>query len=341
MFKKTPVVAAAIVAFGLYVFTLLSAAGYFSGVSPKGYGYCERIPNLIGPEDMAFLPDHSRIVISVNPRHDYSKNTFGNLYLYEPSTFKISAGLASINFPFFPNGIDLFENGNEVLLYAVNQRDPSTTTVEVFRFNGKLFVHQRTFESPLFQSGEDILVTEKDQFFITSRFGSSSSFMKKLSFLFRNATGYVSFFDGTSARKVAEDIFFANGLARYGKNLFVSATMEERIRIFEITPEGLIPSKDIDVEGGPDNIYYEDGSLYIALHPKIHALNDVMSDRKAKSPSRLMQISNWDEGPLEKNILFESAGGDLSNASSVLPLANDRILMGSIFDNHLLDCSLR
>lgn len=340
MLKRRPLILFAAGIFVIYVLFLLSAQGYFSSITPKGYGYCERITNLIGPEDLVFLPDHSQIVVATNPR-DYGKNIFGNLFLYEPSTYKISAGMASINFPFYPHGMNLFENGNELLLYVVNQRTKDLTTVEVFKFNGKLFVHQRTFENELFQSGNDILVTEKDQFYVSSQLGSTNKFMQTLAFLFRNATGYVSFFNGTEARKVAEDIFFANGLARYGKNLFVSATMENAIRIFEITPDGLNPYKEISVPGGPDNIYYEDGALYVAVHPKLHALNKVMDDRKAKSPSRVIQIKNWDEGDLEETILFESAGNELANASVILPLANDRILMGSVFDNHLLDCSLR
>ncbi len=334
MKKVLKALAGLLVLVGVYALILLIDAGVFRPVQNVAFGVCSPEPLQTSSEDIALVPNTDWAVVSSDsfPLND-GEGLGGALVLYDlkkQNTFQ-----SFMMHSFHPHGLDILVKGKDVYVYVVNHVTHEKTTVEVFTLNP--IRHIKTLHHPLFQSGNDIAVIDMDQFYITSDRGTTNRFMQQIESYTRRATGYISYYDGKDAKIVANELFFANGLVLSPdkKRLYAAAMLERAIHVYEVGSPDLSEVEVIEVEGGPDNITWYEGSLIVAAHPNLFALKGEMADRLENSPSKIIEILP----DRTTRTLFENTGDEISSASVGLKVTADRLLIGSVFDTKLLDCS--
>jgi arylesterase/paraoxonase len=96
----------------------------------------------------------------------------------------------------------------------------------------------------------------------------------------------------------------------------------------------------IYIGSGLDNIDVdEDGSLWLGAHPNLLALTAVRDDPKALSPSQAVRVSFVGDGAQIDEIFLDR--GDRISGVSVAARYGKRLLLGQIFGDGILDCTMR
>ena len=251
-----------------------------------------------------------------------------------------------------PHGISLFtgRDGRQTLLainrlYAGKRIAP---VVEIFDVIDGALRHRQTLADSEMCSPNDLAALDHDRFFVTNDHGACRGFGRAMEDLFGLANAYVLYYDGERFRRVAEDIFYANGIAvgppgGAADRLFVSAVREAAVLVYDIatllTAEAPLraPLGRIELGTGVDNLEWApDGGLLVGAHPSLFGFFRYRQRWTETAPS---EVLHWTQAG-ETTELFKSGGGDLS-ASSVAAIHKDVMLVGSVFEPHILACRLK
>ena len=153
----------------------------------------------------------------------------------------------------------------------------------------------------------------------------------------------VSYFDGVQGHIVISGLRLANGLAlsKDKKSLYVAETTAGRIARYKQGSSLLEWTLDerLDVAMGVDNFEWDgEEHLLNAGHPKLFAFQAHMKDAQALSPSQVIRI-NVASKPMQYETVYLNDGKDLSGAS-VAAKWQDKLLIGSVFEPHILRCAV-
>jgi arylesterase/paraoxonase len=344
----------AVVAWGLYIYNL---AGEFKTIQPHFSGSCAPVLGVVGAEDITIHPDGKVAYISSDDRRAAKEGQPkpGAIFAYplDPEGGGPVNLTPELPFNFHPHGIGLLvvEDGPDRLLvvnhpYAsLFHREESKGpphTIEVFdiiKDTGAL-EHRRTIADPLLVSPNDVVPVGPDSFYVTNDHGSGGEFGRKLEDYLHLARANVLYYDGAKFSEVAGGLRYANGIniSPDGKQVYVAATTDRSVYIYDRNPEdgSLKESQEVFTGTGVDNIELDaDGNLWVGAHPQLLTFVKHADDPANKSPSQVLKLSP--DFSIEE--VFLSDGSDLSG-STVAARAGQRLLIGSVFEPHLLDCRL-
>ena len=250
-----------------------------------------------------------------------------------------------------PHGISLFTDAaGRQSLFAVNRPydgDTVKPVVEMFDVRDGALQHRATVSDAAICSPNDVAALDHDRFFVTNDHGACAGFSRLWEDLWGLRRSYVVYYDGKSARRVAEGIAYANGIAigppgEANGRLFVSGVRDEAVLIFEIaqllTADAPVraPLKRIDFGTGVDNLEWAPtGGLLVGAHSSLWSFFRYRQRWSETSPSQILHASP--SGRVAE--IFGSDGGDLS-ASSVAAIHEGVMLIGSVFEPHILACRL-
>lgn len=151
----------------------------------------------------------------------------------------------------------------------------------------------------------------------------------------------VTYFDGTEGHRVAEGLRYANGinLSPDGKTLYVAEVVARRMAVFRIgaTPTELTQERTVDVGTGLDNLEWgDDGELWTGAHAHLFDFVDHAKNPDARSPSDVVRIN-----PLSFVVtpVYRNDGSEISG-SSVATVSGKTLLIGPVFEHHLLRCHM-
>ncbi|MGB4268479.1 MAG: hypothetical protein WBK20_04780, partial [Spirochaetota bacterium] len=95
---------------------------------------------------------------------------------------------------------------------------------------------------------------------------------------------------------------------------------------------------DIQCNTGVDNIAFDrQGTLLAGCHPKLLTFVKHSKNEQAIAPSEIIKITFTDSGYKTETEFLDD--GNLIQSSTVGVRYNSSLLIGSVFDNHILDCS--
>ena len=156
--------------------------------------------------------------------------------------------------------------------------------------------------------------------------------------------GTVSYYDGSTITPAAEGLHFANGvsLSRDKQTLFVTETVGQSLRVYsrDLSTNALTLKQEIALGTGPDNVSVdENGDIWIASHPQLLSYLGHAADSSKYAPSQVLRLTQGGAGQLVVNEILLDAGDLISAASVAAPIGN-RMLIGAVFENKFLDCSL-
>ena len=227
-----------------------------------------------------------------------------------------------------------------VINHPVN-RGTEPELVEVFdEVAPGQFRHRETFQSPLFNSPNDLAAVGPRQFYVANDKTLKGGLAAGLQQLGIGASP-LTYFDGEEARVVVDDIASGGGInvSAGGSTLYVSETSGQRIRVLQrdpasgnVTELGRIP-----VPTSPDNIdIAADNSLTVAGHA--NTMKVIMHFIKGTpAPTQVLQVipDNGDDAAIEE--IYLNAGDEIS-AGSVGVTYGNKLLIGSITAKKLLVC---
>ena len=339
---------------GIFSLKTVIDSGEFKTINPHFDGSCSEIYGLEGPEDIIIIND-STAIISADPRrkilsetktfYSYEKKDSdsiqGSIFLYNLISNELINMTENINFEFHPHGISSYRDVKGDLFISAINHTSIGHFVEVFIFKNNQLEHINKITDHLLISPNDIVMLNKNQFYITNDHGSKKFLGKMIEDYLQLSRSNLVFYNGSDFNIVVDDLQYANGvnISNDGDQIYVSETIGKTILIYnrDKISNKLYLLKSIDVDSGVDNIEVDNkGNLWIGSHPKLFDFVKHAKEAGNLSPSQVIKISMDD---YSINEIYLNDGQDLSG-SSVAAYHQNNLLIGAVFENKFLHCFL-
>jgi len=348
-----------VVALTGYVLYLAWDAGEFRSVDDLRPGNCRKVPGVPGAEDITLHPDWEVVLIS---SFDRRAAMHGNV---RPGGIFVWALDGSMDAPvnltpnagtdFRPHGISLFvgPDGRATLL-VVNHPGESlfgeqshvsplgpAHTVEVFDLDGMRLEHRETLAHESMISPNDIVAVDHRRFYFTNDHGSAPDWKRTLEDYLRLGWANVVYFDGAEFHEAADGLSYANGinLSPDGSRVYVAEVTYGRIREYVRNEQdgSLAELRRFDVGFGVDNIEIdpETGELMLGGHVKLLTFTRHAGDAEVLAPSQAARLQPGDSQEIE-TVFLDS--GELISGASVATARANVLLIGSVFEPHMVVC---
>ena len=325
-------------------------AGEFRELNPHFNGRFTSITGVLSSEDITIHPQTGMAFISSADRriqwsggsHPRQGAIFGfDLNSEHPKLVNLTAEFSK---EFNPHGIGLWVMGKDKFcVFAVNHCK-SGHYVEIFDYRENKLVHRESVAGPLMHSPNDVLPVGLRAFYVTNDHGYTSGFGRLAEEYLQLARSCVLLYDGQNFRTVAKGLAYANGInmSPDGKTVYVAATVGQEVCVYDRDKHSgdLTPRHTIELDTGVDNIEMdENGDLWIGSHPKLLTFVKYSQNPKILSPSQVLKVAIKDSGQSTVQEIYLNDGKYLSG-SSVAAVFKDTLLIGSVFDDHFLECKI-
>jgi arylesterase/paraoxonase len=340
--------AATLAVIGGYVVYTMVSAGAFREIVPQQPGECRKIEGIVGGEDLQWHPNGRDVFVAAQDRRNLDQP--GHIYRLCPH----DEGAAPVDItpnvdgPFHPHGLSLFigENGDETL-FVVNHHSGKTGphSIEIFDVTDEgTLEHRRSIQDERLVSPNDVAAVGPDEFYVTNDHASSSLLMHTLEEFLQLAIGNVIFFDGQSFRQVYGGTQYANGISAShdGTEIYLAETTATTIKVFERDPNTneLERTHTVETDTGVDNIdVAPDGTLWVAGHPNMLAFLSHARATTSRSPSQVIRLQPAGDRDWSVEQVYVDDGDPISG-SAVAAVHGDTLVIGPVYDPHLLVCEM-
>jgi arylesterase / paraoxonase len=321
-------------------------AGTFKVLSDFSDGKGELINGIVGAEDITI--DHATglaLVSSTDRRKSNDQNNLkGAIYQLDfmsvPPTFKeLTAGFDQKDFR--PHGISLYIEPTDSTkwLFVVNHR-LNGHFIEIFQYTDSTLIHSETIQHELILHPNDVVGVGKRSFYFTNDHDSDGGGMSRLEDFLLIGTGSVGYFDGETMTLLDEGIRYANGINidHNREKLYVAACTDGSINVYNLNPFKKL--QKIKCHSGIDNLEWDsDGNLWTGAHPKLLQFLSHSKDSLKRSPSQVLKIDVQDLNVPIVTQVYLNDGNPLSG-SSVATVYKDRLLIGGVFDDGVLQVKM-
>lgn len=246
-----------------------------------------------------------------------------------------------------PHGISLWRGTTgDDRLFVINhqpQDDGSIRQiVEIFRIESDgTLEHVRSVSFPEMYSPNDVVAVGPDAFYATNdrRYRDGPMALAEL-YLGLPLTGVV-YWDGTGGRDVAGELMYANGINRSpdGSTIYVAEFLDQAVDVYarDRSTGDLSHQRTFNAGTNPDNLSIDqNGVIWIGGHPKALEFQKHAADASHISPSEIVRL---DPATGDTRTVFTSLKGEI-NASATGAVWDDTLIVGAVFDEHVLVCPL-
>jgi arylesterase / paraoxonase len=338
----------ALVAVALALRTLY-AAGELTPMEPVGDLACTKLGGVPGAEHLLIDRRTDTAYVSSTDRRAIraGRADRGDLFAFDLSNAEATLRnlTADLVDDFRPLGLSLHvDSEGTTTLMAVNDATGGRKRVEVFRVGAEdpfVLSHVRTVEHERIVSPNDLAAVGPDAFYLTNDHTTRPSWWREVKDYLLWTHSDVLFWDGDRMRVVDEGLRYANGIAlsHDGRTVYVAETIGRALRTYarDADTGQLTLRHRIPCGTGVDNIDVDEaGNLWIGAHPKMLRFVAHAEDPSKRSPSQVLHVDVQVDPP-EVETVWLSMGEDLSG-SSVAAVRGDKMLIGSVFEPHILIC---
>lgn len=337
----------------------LNTAGLFSSVVPGFAGTCQTVRGVVGAEDIAVDRRTGLAFLSATDRwaRDAGRPApQDGLYVMALDHPELGVRkLAGTPGDFHPHGISLYRAPDGALtLMAVNHRTNGTSSIDIFAVHERpqtddmpdaMLTETASVQSSLLVRPNDVVATGPDRFYATNSRTSTTQLGRMLELWLQVPRADVVYYDGQRMRVAATGLRFANGLvlSADGRKLYVAETLGRDIRTYDVQPlsKRLTLAGTFALPAGLDNLDLDAaGNLWVAGHPKLFAYAHYATHPADPSPSEVFRVTLKNGMPNAFTAVYAGLGKRIG-AASVGVHADGQLLIGSVFDDHVLDCTPR
>ncbi len=336
-----------VAAIGWLLWNLVPASGVLASLEPKLIDQCRRVDVFSGTEDVTIDPESGLAFISADDRRATAAGApvQGGVYALRLDGTDRVARVSPDSFgDFHPHGLSLWrgEDGRK-RLFVINHTINDGDKVEVFDvgFAGAL-LHVDTIAFPEMSSPNDIVGVGPRSFYVTNDRGFKDGVMSTIEAYFALPFSSLAYFDGTNGAISARGLAYANGVnvSADGSAIYATEFLGRRVNVYarDRATGALKKRKSISVNTGADNVEVAgDGALWIGGHPKVFDFLKHAEDPKAISPSHVVRVNP--ETGLVEDMLIDTGG--VINGSSVGAVYDDTLIVGAVFDGHVMVCPVQ
>jgi arylesterase/paraoxonase len=327
-----------------FVSNIVPASGVLLDLKPLLVDRCTRVEVFPGTEDVTIDPDTGFAFVSASDRRAAraGRPVRGGVF-----TVELTAGHAVANVTpaepadFQPHGISLWKGPDgDKRLFVINHPAAGGHAVEIFGVGeGGTLAHLETVAFEAMHSPNDVVAIGPRQFYATNDHGFREGVLGMLEAWLALPFASAVYFDGSEGRVVQRGLVYANGinLSADGSTVYIAEVLERRIGFYarDAKTGDLRHLRSEAVATNPDNIEVaRDGALWIGGHPRIFDFLAHSKDPAAIAPSQVLRL---DPATGQTTTVFLDTGGRL-NASSVGAMWNGPLVVGAVFDGHVLVC---
>lgn len=339
---------------GYVVIGILLPAGMFKSIQPHFDGTVQKMTlPIAGPEDITIDQQTGTVFISADDRRANMKqpgSTRGGMFvmiLTDSLPFLREVSPAHIT-DFHPHGISLWrEPDGRLFLFVINHRQANPAhVVERFEWKNDSLIHLESISNPeRMTSPNDLVAVGERAFYVTNdHYYATRGLGRTLEDYLQRSIAFVNYFNGTSFITVADGIAYPNGitLSPDHSKIIVAATTGRKVLVYDrnLSTGALKLNQTIAVDTGVDNIEVdEQGALWIGCHPQLLKFAGHAADEKKFSPSQVLKITPTATGHYTTAEIFLN-DGTLYSGSSVAAVYKNTMLIGSVFENSILFCTL-
>lgn len=339
------------------------------------FASCEKIfgPGTVGVEDLAVHPVTGIAYLAANNRRKTLRGEVDpdvGIYMLDLKNKDQKKPVKMIlqNFEtheddFFPHGIGLLiVDKTEVrdLLFMISHSSSGKDVVDIFLIGSDRLTWYDRISHPLFKSLNDIAPFGTRAFYVTNdhQYFSATHPGVALEEFSGICKGNVVLFDGPVARTeiVLDNLCFPNGviLSPNKKYIYVAESITGNLVIAGRFNNASLsaPILSVPINTMVDNINISPKSpneLYIAGHPNGmvfakhmmfggNSYSDIVKVTIGDDPTKQAVINS--KTKVEVTRLLQSDGSDISG-SSVAGAFGDTMVIGSVFDDHILVCKTK
>ena len=340
-----------VVAYIAYGIVLLS--GLTRPLETQLVDACHRVDIAPGAEDIQYDAETGLVFITADNRRasghdDHSAETTesNGIYVLDVTPDRIEdIGVPVRVSPetlsdFRPHGLYLWsDNAGTKRLFVVNHPSTGEEIIEIFDVGeGGYLTHSESISFPEMFFPNDVVAVGPRQFYATNFLRNKHGNMAIAEILLALPLTTVVYFDGETGRTVADGLAFANGinLSPDQKTLYVAEWSKQRISVFDRNNDNSLKKRStIKLPTAVDNLDIDDdGKIWVGGQPRMFDFIANITDPDTIVPSMGVVVDPKTQKPQTK---FVSKNGEI-NASSVAAIAGDKLLMGAVFDGHILVC---
>lgn len=332
---------------GWFLYNMVPASGVLANLQPKLVDQCRAVDIFPGTEDVTIDEDAGIAFVSADDRRATAAGNpvQGGVYaLRLDGTDRVSKVSPDSFGEFHPHGISLWRGPDGAKrLFAINHTIRDGHKVEIFDvgFGGAL-LHVDTISFPEMSSPNDILGVGPRSFYVTNDRGFKDTALETAESYLALPAASLAYYDGQSGVIAVKGLTFANGvnMSADGLTVYVSEFLRRRIAVYsrDLETGKLSLLRRYPVNTGPDNIEVgPDGALWVGGHSKVFEFVKHAEDASAIAPSHVIRI-NPATGETE-DVLIDISG--TLNGSSVGAATSDTLVVGAVFDDHVLVCPLK
>lgn len=350
MKRFVPVLLVIVLLVAIMVFELFRHLGAFRKIAPHFAGTCVAVPLDGSAEDILIDRGSQTAYLSVLDRRAViaGQDATGTILKVDldQKTLKPVAAIAEVPEGFRPHGLSLFTDSDDSQrLFVVNHPAGKPHTIEIFEREKKgSFQHAETVTNPWLLDPNAVVAVGPRQFYVVNMFGSPPGVRRALEFAFRLASASIVYYDGETMREVAEPVALGTGIAASadGGRVYVNEANAQRIRVYarDSASGDLELFQNVKIFSAGDNLRIaEDGAIWVAAHPRLSQLIRNLRDPKELAPTQVLRIAADPQTPDRLAEIYMNDGTEIS-AGSVAAVLGQRMLIGSLTEHKVLDCSL-
>ncbi len=279
----------------------------------------KKIPIASGPED--FVLDQGNLLISCAERRKEAKYTSGiwKLNLENEKTTEFELELLEER-KFSPHGISLLKEDKSKYLFVVNHYAKNESEIICFKIEENILKEIKSFRDKTIKKPNSVVAVSLEHFYFTN------------SILF---SGSVGEYKQGNYQLIVKNISYANGIIIYQKELYVAATMGNKLLKLVLDNNKYIKEKIVKLKG-PDNIRIFKDKLLIAGHTNI---SKFIAHAKNKNKISPFIIYEFDTNTQKVKVLFEDNGAVMSGAASAV-VYNSFLYISQVFEGFVLRVKL-
>lgn len=331
---------------------LANSAWEFRPVEIVEQDDCVRVDGVPGAEDLDLDRLNGVLLVSSSDRAAdlMGRVPSGGIYAWniDPSASGAPRLLTPDDPELRPHGLSFVERGGGngqlfVVDHRANASGEASHSIRLYEWDGRELSHTQSYADDEFVTDpNDVAGLADGTFYVTNDHGSQGGLERVLEDYLRIGGGSVVYFDGTSYKRVAEGIKYANGVAvdEEMQLVYVASTLTGKIFVFDRDEESgdLSLREEIETATGVDNIDLDrHGNLWVAAHPKLLTFVRHAGDPSRRSPSEILWIAKESGAEPRVRPIWRNLGEQLSGSSVAVPFGA-RFAVGSVFEPHMLVC---